>query len=104
MHGHSVKFIIGMVFLLTNQVIGWAGLIVGAWLGKKTGKKAYYALGTVTYGLSWGMVAAGVYLAGPEGLALVKVLFRKYMWQTICAAAVIAAGALVYYLLKKRKK
>ncbi len=104
MHGHSIKFIIGMVFLLTNQIVGYIGIIGGSWLGKKTGKKVYYGLGTITYALSWGMAAAGVYLAGPEGLALFKNLFKRYMWQTICAAAVIISGALIYYLMEKRKK
>jgi len=58
----------------------------------------------VTYGLSWGMVALGAYLAGPEGVALFKKLFRTYMWQTIGAGAVLVAGAAVYYFIIRKRK
>ena len=92
-----------MVLLLTNQVVGWGGLIISAYLGKKTGKKAFYAAGTAVYAISWGMLALGAYLAGPEGIALVKGLFKKYMFGTISAAVIIVVGAAVFHILKRRK-
>lgn len=93
-----------MVLLLTNQVVGWAGLIGGSYLGKKTGKKIFFAAGTGVYAISWGMLALGAYLAGPEGVGLVKKLFRAYMWQTIAGGAFIVSALIVYYFFSKRKK
>jgi len=103
MQAHSLRFVSGMVLLLTNQVVGWAGLIGGSYLGKKTGKKLFFALGTVTYALSWGMLALGAYLAGPEGVELVKKLFKAYKVQVIAVGVVIIASLIVYYFIKRSR-
>lgn len=93
-----------MVIFATSYLVGWAGIAGGAYLGRKTRKKKYYAYGTAVYAFSWVMLAGGAYLAGPEGVALVKKLFGAYLWQTLGITALILAAAGAYYLVKKRKK
>lgn len=103
MRTYSLNFIVGMILLLTNQVVGWAGIVGGAYMCKRTGKKIYYALGTGIYVLSWGMVGLGAWLAGPEGIALLKILLKKYFIPTAgTALALLAAGAFYYW--KRRNK
>ena len=80
-------------------------MIAGSYFAKKTKEKKYYMIGTVIYATSWGMVFAGVYLAGPEGVKLVKDIFKAYTYQTIGILAVIATLASAYYFFGiKRKK
>lgn len=83
----SPKFIIGMVLLFTNQIFGWGGIFLFSYLAKKTGKKFYYIIGGAVYAFSWGMLALGVYLAGPEGIRIV----RKYIpdWLSIAVLIVV---------------
>ena len=104
MQGHSLGFIVGVVLLLTNQVVGWAGLIAGSYFARKTKEKKYYLIGKIIYAISWGMVFAGIYLAGPEGVKLVKDLFKAYTYQAIGVLAVIAAFAAGYYFYGVRRK
>jgi hypothetical protein len=103
MHGHSTKFIIGMTLIVTNYIVGWGGLAVFAYLGKKSKSKILYIAGTAVYALSWGMLALGVYLVGPEGVAMSKVILKTYRWPAVAVIAVIAAVTVVYFINKKKK-
>ena len=103
MQSYSLRFISGMVLLLTNNVVGWLGLIGGSYFGKKTGKKIFLAAGTGLYALSWGMLALGVYLAGPQGVELVKKLFKAYKWQAIIAGVIIVSALIVYHFTKRSR-
>lgn len=93
-----------MVLLLTNQVVGWAGLIAGAYFAKKTGNKKYLLTGTVLYIISWGMVFAGLYLAGPEGLELAKKIFKRYTYEALAAVSAAGTIAAAYYFLRVKGK
>ena len=104
MHGYSTKFIVGMTLLVTNYIVGWGGLIVFSYLGKKTKHKALFVAGTAVYALSWGMLALGVYLVGPEGVAMFKAIMRTYRWPAIAVIAVITAGTAVYFIGKKKQE
>jgi len=103
MHGYSTKFIIGMTLIVTNYIVGWGGLAVFSYLGKKSKNKMLYIAGTAVYALSWGMLALGVYLVGPEGVAMSKTIIKTYRWPAIAVIAVIATGTVIY-LIKKKKK
>ena len=92
-----------MSILIASYIVGWGGVAAGAYLGKKRHKKKYYAYGTAVYAFSWAMWAAGAYLVGPQGIALVKKLFRTYLWQTLVIAALILAAAAVYYFVLRKK-
>jgi len=100
MEKFSTKFIIGIILLVTNQPIGWAGLIACAYIAKKTKKKIFYAAGTLIYVLSWGMVAAGLALCGPEGLKLVWGLYKRHGKSLAILIAVMAVIALYAAKLK----
>lgn len=100
---YSTKFIIGMVLLTTNQVIGWGGAALCAYLAKKTGKKAYLAWGTFIYALSWGMLFLGAYLAGKEGLDLTKKLLSRFGWWTLPAGLIVIAAVILTAKLKKTR-
>jgi len=96
------RFITGMILLVTNQPVGWGGIIYFSYLAKKTGKKIYIALGTVIYAVSWGMLALGAVLAGPEGLAIVKDTTKKYGWKLLPVVLII--GLAVFFFIKIKKK
>lgn len=104
MHEYSLKFIIGIILLITNIPLGWGGLVFCAYLGRKTKKKFYYWLGTVLYILSWIMLALGGFLAGPEGIKLAKNVTNKYRWESVIAAVLIIIGIFIYGSKKKNKK
>lgn len=100
----STKFIIGMVLLLTNQVVGYAGLLGAAYLVKKTQKKYWAAAGTVVYALSWGMFFLGAWLAGKEGIDLCKRLLKQYGWWALAVAVPLIAAGILIYVNKRKKK
>jgi hypothetical protein len=80
MHSLTWKFHLGIVLLTTNSFIGWAGILAGIYLAKRSGKKYFITLGFLIYLLSWGLLALGVVLAGPDGLRISKHIFFKYGW------------------------
>ena len=74
----SLKFWLGVTLLVTNQPLGWGGMAICAALAYKTGeKKLYMTAGGIIYALSWVMLLLGGFLAGPEGILLVKQIFAK---------------------------
>lgn len=77
--GRSLKFKIGVFFLLFNIPFGYGGGALVALIGAKMGKAAVgAALGVGIYILSWGMLGLGIVMAGPEGVQLVKDLRQKW--------------------------
>ncbi len=94
----SPRFLIGMILLFTNQIFGWGGIIFFSYLAKKTSKKYFYALGTIVYIISLGMLALGAYLVEPAGLKLL----RKYIpdWLGLAVAAAVA----LFFVLRGRAK
>lgn len=77
MSKHSLKFWIGVIFLIINIPLGYGGFALAVYLVAKTGNKSYLALGGIIYTVSWGILFLGAYLAGPEGVTLVKNTWRK---------------------------
>ncbi len=79
------------------------GILIGAYLPRKTNKKFYYILGGAVYALSWVMLALGVVLAGYEGVRLVKRMIPLAPWQSlVLSSSVILLGVAFY--AKKRKR
>ncbi len=69
----SLRFKIGVFLLIVNTPIGYGGSALAAVIGLKTRHPALgagVALGI--YILSWNMLGLGIWMAGPEGLKLVK--------------------------------
>jgi len=69
----SLRFKIGVFLLIVNTPIGYGGSALAAAIGLKTRHPALgagVALGI--YILSWNMLGLGIWMAGPEGLKLVK--------------------------------
>jgi hypothetical protein len=104
MHGYSWGFITGVILLLTNQIVGWGGVALCAYLGKRTARKAFFAYGTGLYACSWVMLIAGVVLAGPEGIMTLKKLLKSRSLEALLTLAVILAGVTLYACFKKKKK
>jgi hypothetical protein len=74
----SLRFKIGLFFLVINVPFGYGGGALAAALGVKIGKPALGAgLGIVIYAISWIMLGLGVWMAGPEGVQLVNDLRKK---------------------------
>lgn len=76
--------------LTTNQVFGWLGMLCSVYLAKKTRKNIFYSIGLLIYALSWGMLALGVVLAGPEGILFLKHIFAEYGWQAVAVLLLVA--------------
>lgn len=82
---HSWKFWLGIFFLVINFPIGLASLAMGAKpivLDIVHGKLPSFSLQIVAalavYALSWLMLLAGGWLAGPAGKAYVHKLWLRY--------------------------
>lgn len=55
-------------------------MALATYLAIKTGKKGFYAaVGGTIYAFSWWLVFFGGYLAGPEGVALIKNFINKIL-------------------------
>jgi hypothetical protein len=72
----SFKFWIGIVLLVTNQPLGWGGMLIFNSLALRYHSAIYSYIGFGIYALSWGMLGLGFLLAGPEGYQLVKAVFQ----------------------------
>ncbi|MHB9154158.1 MAG: hypothetical protein ACYC5N_00530 [Endomicrobiales bacterium] len=103
MEGYSLQLILGMVLLLANPPVAWGGVALCAYLAKRTGKKIYYGFGTALYVVSWGMLALGAFLAGSEGVSLVKKVTRTYHLEVMAVDVILLIGV-AFYVFKKRKK
>jgi hypothetical protein len=83
----SLRFKIGVFLLIVNMPIGYGGSALAAAIGLKT---RHHALGAGIalgiYILSWTMLGLGIWMAGPEGLKLVKDLCRNWFKTTKVAS------------------
>ena len=71
------RFWIGIILLVTNQPIGWGGMIIANALALKHHNIFYTYLGFGIYALSWGMLGLGVLLAGQQGKIWLKEIYQK---------------------------
>ena len=101
---YSYKFIVGMVLLLTNAIVGWCGILLCFSLFRKTSKRFYCALGSAIYLVSWVMLLLGVLLAGPEGISFAKNTYEAYRWKMIIILVIISTGALLYAWKRKKRE
>ena len=75
----KLRFKIGVFFLVVNVPFGYGGGALATAIGVKMGKPALGAgFGIGIYILSWIMLGLGVWMAGPEGVQLVKDLRKKW--------------------------
>ena len=96
----SLRFIVGITLIVINYPLGWGGVIAGTLLYRKTRRRWWCLAGTGVYGLSWGMLAAGIYLAGPEGMSFV----RSSGWLfSLAAAFAVVAGCVAVWRTRRRK-
>jgi hypothetical protein len=76
---HSLRFKIGVFFLVVNMPFGYGGGALAAAIGVKMGRPAFgVGLGVGIYILSWIMLGLGIWMAGPEGVQFVKDLRKKW--------------------------
>jgi hypothetical protein len=76
----SLKFRIGVFFLVFNIPLGLVGWIIAASLAVTSPHKAFWAgFGIAVYAISWGMLGLGVLMAGKEGMALAREFTRKLL-------------------------
>ena len=75
----SLRFKIGVFFLVINLPFGYGGGALVSAIGVKMGQPALGAgFGIVIYIISWIMLGMGIWMAGPEGVQLVKDLRKKW--------------------------
>jgi uncharacterized membrane protein (DUF485 family) len=75
----SLRFTIGMFFLIVNIPFAYGGGALAIAIGIKMGQPALgagFAVGI--YIVSWIMLGLGIWMAGPEGVQLVKDLRKKW--------------------------
>lgn len=97
----TLLFYFGVALLITNPIVGWAGVALGAYLARRNGQKRYLAFGTAIYAFSWVMLAAGVVLAGEEGIKRSKDFLRTHWWAAIWICLLVAWG--LYWNAKRKK-
>ena len=75
----SLRFKIGVFFLVVNVPLGYEGGVLLAVIGVAMGKPVFgLDLGVGIYILSWIMLGLGIWMAGPEGVQLLKDLRKKW--------------------------
>ena len=75
----SLRFKTGVFFLLVNMPFGYGGGVLATAIGVKIGQPSLgVSFGVGIYMLSWIMLGLGIWMAGPEGVQLVKDLRRKW--------------------------
>jgi uncharacterized membrane protein (DUF485 family) len=75
----SLRFKIGVFFLVVNMPFGFGGGFLAAAIGVKKGQPKFgLVLGVGIYILSWIMLGLGIWMAGPEGVQLAKDLCKKW--------------------------
>ena len=75
----SLRFKVGVFLLIVNTPIGYGGSVLAAVIGLKTRHPAIGAGAALgIYILSWNMLGLGIWMAGPEGLKLVKDLRKRW--------------------------
>lgn len=77
MEKRNKRFWIGIILLVTNQPIGWGGMIISNTLALKYHNIFYTYIGFSIYALSWGMLGIGALLAGPQGKIWIKDAYYK---------------------------
>jgi len=75
------KFFLGIILIVSSSIIGWVGLFICNALALKFGKKMVILSGII-YGLSWIPFGLGFILAGAEGVAYSKKIFKKIFYKT----------------------
>ena len=69
-------FFIGIIFIVSSSIIGWAAMFICGLMALKFGK--FWAVtGIVIYALSWIPFGIGFLLAGQEGVIYAKKIFKK---------------------------
>jgi hypothetical protein len=74
---NKTLFYVGVGLLLVNSPLGYVGLGVSGLIYVKTGNAFWLKLGGVFYAFTWVMLGLGAFLAGPEGLVLAKVWWKR---------------------------
>ncbi len=90
----------GIILIIINVPLGWAGLFLFGYYGKKTGKKIYYVLSVATYVISWIMAAVGVYLCEEK---YAKYIFANYIIKFIYPVMFIIIIVLIALYFYKKK-
>jgi uncharacterized membrane protein AbrB (regulator of aidB expression) len=96
----SASVIFGIVLIFINVPLGWIGIVWFASLAKKTGRKVFYFVGIGIYGLSWGLLALGVYICGKD---LATELLTKYRPHTIVFTGLLLV-VIAFIMYKKHRK
>jgi len=102
MEHNSIGFVVGIVLLIFNVPVGLAGLGLGAYMAKRTGKKSFYTVGTAIYMLSWLMLGAGIWLFGSRGIILMKSFSAQHPWLKYISP-VIFIGIIAYALFARSR-
>lgn len=84
----TFRFRLGVFFLLINIPFGLAGVALAGWMIARTGHVRFWSLvGGGIYASSWLLFGAGVLLAGPDGKAYVKNIWRSLFRRKIQAGS-----------------
>jgi hypothetical protein len=74
---NKTLFYVGVALLLINSPLGYVGLGVAGLIYAKTGNAFWLKVGGGFYVFTWAMLGLGAFLAGPEGLVLAKVWWKR---------------------------
>ena len=85
----NFSFIFGMLLVGLNPLVGYGGIILFAFLFKRSKQKVFIFLGAGAYIFSWGMLVAGTMLAGPRSLKIARTFIEENLVFTVIVAAVI---------------
>ncbi len=92
---NTFSFVLGMFLLVSNPFVGYGGIVLFAFLYKKTKKKIFIFFSGFSYLFSWLMFFAGAFLAGPQGLKITKTFVEENIVLTLLAVAVIVAVVII---------
>jgi hypothetical protein len=94
------EMIIGIILLIINIPLGWIGLVWFAGRAKKSGKKVFYFIGLGIYGLSWGLMALGIFLCGKD---FAYDFIARYRIPTIVGTLILLIILFAFWRVKRKK-
>lgn len=75
-HATSARFWTGVIFLVVNMPLGYLFLAIGSLLAAATKNPKWAIIGTIGYGVTWGLLFVAFILLGKDSVRLTRLVLK----------------------------